>query len=591
MVNTFVAFDGEGIGEAHHEYVLLANSLGQTIKAEKGKFISWEEALPMFTQEKLLHTRNVWFAGNYDINMLGKHESEKFQRELYINGQAEYLANDGTKYFLKYIPRKILKIRKGDSKKTWMMYDVWGFFQASFEKALEQWKITSDALIKEGKAKRAVFSYDDMEFMVQYNAMECRLLVQLMDALESKLVQVGVQLHDYHGAGAIAARFLNDVKLRQHLPKKVTKEVHDARMTAYFGGRVELLKRGEYTHVYSGDINSAYPTAMLSWPSLVNKHWSNVSGSSLTTDDFAMVHIKWRLDPTNSIGILPYRCHDDYVVFPNAGEGIYHNVEVQAALRYISKWHISGSMTLGKALLLDKPYSFPLREYIIERAKQRLAYKKADDFAHIPLKLGLNSLYGKVAQRPQFAGHKPFFRELIGAGYITAYTRAKLLDSADPDNTIMFATDSIKSLAPIPNLHIGTALGEWETDDWSKAVFVLAGVYGYQDKKKWHDKTRGFKALDVNEVFKRIGKGEIIGGHDKQFMGIKRHLAQYKAYPEPCRFYEITKEIDWDNNAKRDFVGGNSQSIPSTYKVSGPSKAYSPRFSQDDEQITDYEEN
>lgn len=49
-----------------------------------------------------------------------------------------------------------------------------------------------------------------MEFMVKYNAAELAALVRLVLALEKKLNQVGVHLHSYHGAGAIASYFLSE---------------------------------------------------------------------------------------------------------------------------------------------------------------------------------------------------------------------------------------------------------------------------------------------------------------------------------------------------------------------------------------------
>jgi hypothetical protein len=190
-----------------------------------------------------------------------------------------------------------------------------------------------------------------------------------------------------------------------------------------------------------------------------------------------------------------------YVVFPPAGNGVYHNIEAQAARDFVSKWQLDGAFKLGKAIRLKHPYDYPLHDYIIRRAKQRLDYKHKHDFAHIPIKLGLNSLYGKLAQRPQYLGHHPIYRELLGAGYITAHTRAQLLQTVDPASVVLFSTDSVKSLTPLV-VDKGEGLGQWETSKWTHGLFILAGLYGYHDESGWHDKTRGFRKFDVKAQFR-----------------------------------------------------------------------------------------
>ena len=91
-----------------------------------------------------------------------------------------------------------------------------------------------------------------MDFMRRYNAAECAALVKLMDALEGKLNQVGVYLKSYHGAGAIASDFLREIGARKHYPHKVPKRVHYWRFMSYFGGRIELCKRGVYERAAAG---------------------------------------------------------------------------------------------------------------------------------------------------------------------------------------------------------------------------------------------------------------------------------------------------------------------------------------------------
>jgi hypothetical protein len=88
------------------------------------------------------------------------------------------------------------------------------------------------------------------------------------------------------------------------------------------------------------------------------------------------------------------------------------------------------------------------------------------------LKLALNSLYGKSAQRVG----KGRFRCMVRAGLITSMTRASLLRAVamahDPWNVLELATDSVLSKEPLP-LGASKGLGSWEEKPWPGGVFLL----------------------------------------------------------------------------------------------------------------------
>jgi hypothetical protein len=76
-----------------------------------------------------------------------------------------------------------------------------------------------------------------------------------------------------------------------------------------------------------------------------------------------------------------------------------------------------------------------------------------------PLKLCLNSLYGKMAQR---SGRGPY-HDAVAAGLVTAMARARLVEAVghNPEAVVMIATDAVYSTEPLP-LDIGDGLGQWE---------------------------------------------------------------------------------------------------------------------------------
>jgi hypothetical protein len=105
-----------------------------------------------------------------------------------------------------------------------------------------------------------------------------------------------------------------------------------------------------------------------------------------------------------------------------------------------------------------------------------------------PLKFGMNSLYGKTAQR---CGHAPF-HDVVSAGLITAITRARLLEAIgqNPHSAVMLATDAVFSRKPL-SLDIGTGLGQWEEEIWPDLFIAQPGVYWSPSNLDQSVKSRG----------------------------------------------------------------------------------------------------
>lgn len=122
------------------------------------------------------------------------------------------------------------------------------------------------------------------------------------------------------------------------------------------------------------------------------------------------------------------------------------------------------------------------------------------------IKLFLNSLYGKSAQR---IGRPPW-ANVIWAGLITSITRAKLLLAArdlGEDNVISFQTDGLFSLTDtLDSYPDGEApLGEWEHELIDELFMIQSGVYVYRQGDKNVAKSRGFLAkylTDTLDTFK-----------------------------------------------------------------------------------------
>src|SRR5665811_1486534 len=105
----------------------------------------------------------------------------------------------------------------------------------------------------------------------------------------------------------------------------------------------------------------------------------------------------------------------------------------------------------------------------------RMKLKGTGNLSQYAIKVGLNSLYGKCAQR---VGHNPYF-SLAWAGYITASTRAKLARAAysKPESVLGFATDALFTDSKLQQLTLSENLGDWEESSFRSAIFFQSGVY------------------------------------------------------------------------------------------------------------------
>lgn len=550
-----IAWDGEGenINDSHR-LILLANSKGDLLldKERKGK-LTYQNWLPFITQYQ--KAVNVWYSFQYDVNMMFK--DLPVEQKIQLFQEQKKTEIDG--YIVKYIPRKILTIHK--NKSTFTHYDVFGFFQTSFLKTLESWKITIPEIIQQGKVLRSDFTKQKLDFIINYNFAECEKLSEVVTKLKQYMQTAGIPpLRSWHGAGAIASRFLKDWNFEFNktnlVPNTKLQSLFDARKYSYFGGHSELFMRGLINKkIHQYDINSAYPNACRFIPSLHDKTWTHLPQNkikNLEPTDFALVHAKWNLDYDTRVGPLPFRLNDNTIIFPRKGEGWYHYVEVLAALKRGYK------IQMIEAWVLDKPYIFFLKDHIEHMAKIRLELKRKKDLGNIPIKLGLNALYGKIAQKPIPRENGSYrygnYTDLFLAGYITAHTRAQILQHINLKSTIMIATDGIFSIDQI-DVPIGNNLGEWEYTEHLNGNFLMSGIYALQHQdKEWVLKTRGYTNMnypDFQKIYKKQIAQEEVKFPERRFMSIRLALRAPKY--RQCEFEPVERYINWNNNKKRIF--------------------------------------
>jgi hypothetical protein len=167
-------------------------------------------------------------------------------------------------YTIKYIPRKILEVSRDTGHttpkgraifKTIILQDILGFFQTSFEKALEKWEVETPEIIKIGKALRGDFNKQPVKFIKEYNREELKLMVELMDKLREAdrdaFETIGLRANHsprtWYGPGARASNFLRQTNWVDEHPEFIGDAIDHFRdeVLTYFpkGPDGELLKK------------------------------------------------------------------------------------------------------------------------------------------------------------------------------------------------------------------------------------------------------------------------------------------------------------------------------------------------------------
>lgn len=241
--------------------------------------------------------------------------------------------------------------------------------------------------------------------------------------------------------------------------------------------------------IHRYDINSAYPSAMLSLPSYADAEWSK--DEEWDGSDNSMVHVKWFLTEGRPFYPLWYREHDGTILYPQWGEGVYWGSEVRNLIDSSaeSDYEIVDAVNVHLRDSRVRPFAFVEEDY-----QTRLMFKLSGNMANEALKLGLNSLYGKLAQQAGYRnGRIPTYHQLLWAGQITAATRRKLFQAAmqRPESVIAFATDAVITIEPL-DLPVSNNLGDWTYDAFEGITIVQPGVYWLKQDGEWAEKYRGF---------------------------------------------------------------------------------------------------
>lgn len=451
--NIYVGIDGEGQGREVHKYLLLGAS---TKSGDRQWWIyepnglSTEQCLDFLLELPKNNLKAFSFSFGYDLTKIladipneilyllfrpelrarvGK-DAIKGPRPVIWNGYKLNL--QGTKF----------TIAKGDRYRV--VWDIFKFFQSKFVSALKEWKVGNQELLDRMahmKDKRADFDKEDPDAVRKYCLEECQCMAELAEKLVLAHEKCALRLKSFYGAGSSASAMLLKMGVRDKI-KRAPKEMTGPVASAFFGGRFEnsVIGRIEGT-VYNYDISSAYPYQLCFLPCLLHGTWVHTTKREDISPDrcrTALVRYSMRANPRISDWApFPFRTPDGSICFPTeSGGGWVWRDEYLAGER-----HWCDNVGFVEAWVYHcecdcQPFKdIPI--YYNERCRI------GKEGPGIVLKLGCNSVYGKLAQ----SVGKGMFNSWIWAGLITSGCRAQLLDliglHENRANLLMVATDGI----------------------------------------------------------------------------------------------------------------------------------------------------
>lgn len=488
----FIAWDGEGItndNSPQQAYVLLAASTGDFIRNPNG--LTTQDCLDLLfrVEEENRSALHIGFGFGYDTNQIlnsfTRRELCEFDARTKIG--RNYTWRGRIKF--KYYPGKSLQITRGISGEPDFVNiridDTFHFFQRKFIDVVRSYFPELVSEIEDGKQNRASFNYRDIDEITRYCLAENKILVKIMDRLRGHFEDYGLFLRNWHGPGTVANSSMRLHQIKESMAN-TPKEVKHAAQYGYQGGRFELLRAGYYSdRVWQYDINSAYPSEIANLPSFKDGYWEYVT--VYEPEVYGIWHISYcdrgtvREDYFNPFRARPFffRNRKGGISYPSRTENWYWQPEIDLWFEIPGSNKEDFEIKEGwvwRTNNEEKPF-----EWVKDRYLKRLELKKRGDGGERAIKLELNSLYGKMAQRAGWyqSGDKiPRYHQLEWAGFVTSATRAKLLRAyiQEPEAIIAFETDAIFSMVPL-DLPLGEGLGEWTETSYDDILYIQSGFY------------------------------------------------------------------------------------------------------------------
>ena len=365
-------------------------------------------------------------------------------------------------------------------------------------------------------------------------------------------------------------------------------------LKGYYGGRCEAFAVGEFQNINYYDVNSLYPTMMLNKfpiPQSIKKGHNNIKD---IINYMGITECSVECPLNMSIPILPLRKDDGKIIYPTGKfKGVWTNEILKYAIENDYK-----VTDITRQYIYTECYEL-FKSYVTTLYDLRKEYKLNKNSEEQTIKLLMNSLYGKFAQKPsdiyeiiqsneetnnkvinkkmnsgydvQVSNDRKFFicsktsnkyprnSFPILSAYVTSYGQIHLHKLLKTYKPLYCDTDSLMTCETLPdNLIDQTELGKLKLEKHGTVELSAPKMYAFNHVPTMKGiNLRNFKDEEKYNIFKNYIKGKAIP--QERFIKLKSALRSVKGYTpnEIITMYKKKKIVVSD---KRIFI--DKYSIP-----------------------------
>ncbi|MDE1726093.1 MAG: DNA polymerase [Thaumarchaeota archaeon] len=460
-------------------------------------------------------------------------------------------------YKVHYIDRKKLTVSKGHHTIT--CYDIAQYYEGKTLASAYSDSISKplDPQYLVMKEKRKILSkhyYSRHKKEVRnYCIQDCILTKELAENwLETFYNTFGFYVANWISSGYLAEKVLIKNGIYIPLFNEIPYEIQELARQCFYGGRFELIQRGFIGYCCLYDINSAYPYALTTLPDITDGRW--IRRKSIHPDSkIGVFDIIADIDPTVKIAPFPFIKKNGTICYPSGKFRTYVTLDELKMVEGDPR--IKYKILESYQFIPNKNCRYPFKKFIEEQYDRRMKLKKSGNKLEKAIKIILNSIYGKTAQRTnKVMGN--LFNPVI-ASYITGFTRAYLYrfmkENKLENDVVAFATDSIAVRKKIPNLD-SEKLGDMKLDKEADDVIFLSNGF-YLFNGIWKKRGIGYdneKKQEIEHELTRIDRdGSLyIGVKTTRTTHIKSGIL-YNMLKKVGKIEEYEKKINLNSDKKR----------------------------------------
>jgi len=365
-------------------------------------------------------------------------------------------------------------------------------------------------------------------------------------------------------------------------------------LKAYYGGRVEIFKKGVTENINVVDINSCYPFVMKEYEYPSTKH---IEPSTLKTHKFGIGKFTVNVPDNIFVPVLPYKSKEGRLFFP---KGTFTGWWTYAEVRY--------AVSTGTVILKEhegegtnsgcRPFANFIETFYDKRVESKIKIKKNPNnkqavFDILFYKFWLNNLYGKWCQHKdgnemtrdkwpkwkldKYINNENFKTSKIGPFYnytvpktelpktanfmwgiyVTSYSRIYLHEGItkvhNSGHTLLYTdTDSImySPCSDVSPFNLTDKLGDWDIEKYALGIFRQSKGYLLCDKD---GKDYLIKKVACKGVPTHMAYDFIVEGLAKVWkpMRLKEALIRVNAKVNKDKFLKDVGENIWSEIKKK----------------------------------------